>query len=161
MHAEVGRIGFLPEVMAVYRKHAAGMWATYATELARHKKLGNAEIAFFRKLRGHLAALRVGLRGVAEGDLPPAGRGLSRRGGRPEPRAADRGQSRHRRIGCPGRYMGLDAPDDLSGEAGALRAWLLEQLTVSVIVTAYNHAADIGRCLDAILRQRGLFRCRW
>ncbi len=39
--------------MAVYRKHAAGMWATYATELARHKKLGNAEIAFFRKLRGH------------------------------------------------------------------------------------------------------------
>ncbi len=54
--------------------------------------------------------------------------------------------------------MGLDAPDALSGEPDALRAWLMEQLTVSVIVTAYNHAAEIGRCLDAVLDSRGLFR---
>ncbi|MBW4986227.1 glycosyltransferase, partial [Mameliella sp. CS4] len=53
---------------------------------------------------------------------------------------------------------GLDAPEALTGDPDALRAWLMEQLTVSVIVTAYNHAADIGRCLDAVLGQRGLFR---
>ena len=50
MHAEVGRIGFLPQVMAVYRKHAGGMWTTHASEIARHRKLGTAEIELFRRL---------------------------------------------------------------------------------------------------------------
>lgn len=157
MHAEVGRVGFLPEVMAVYRKHAAGMWATYATELARHKKLGNSEIAFFRKLRGHFggryaagyeAAQKSIFRRLAEAyldeeDVPSLGRLIDANPDIARTALHD---------------MGLDAPEVLTGDPDALRAWLMEQLTVSVIVTAYNHAADIGRCLDAVLGQRGLFR---
>ncbi|MCJ2058663.1 glycosyltransferase [Methylobacterium sp. J-048] len=157
MHAEVGRIGFLPQVMAVYRKHAAGMWATYATELARHKKLGNSEIAFFRTLRGHFggryaagyeASQKAIFRRLAEAyldeeDVPSLGALID---ANPDiARAAL-------------RDMGLDAPDDLSGEPAALRVWLEEQLTVSVIVTAYNHAGYIRRCLDGVLAQRGLFK---
>ena len=157
MHAEVGRIGFLPQVMAVYRKHAAGMWATYATELARHKKLGNSEIAFFRTLRGHFggryaagyeASQKAIFRRLAEAyldeeDVPSLGALID---ANPDiARAAL-------------RDMGLDAPNELSGEPEALRAWLETQLTVSVIVTAYNHAGYIRRCLDGVLSQRGLFK---
>ncbi len=101
-------------------------------------------------------ALRRRLRGLAEGDPPAPGRGLSRREDVPSLGRADRRQSRHR-PGGPARY-GLDAPEDLSGEPAALRAWLEEQLTVSVIVTAYNHAGYIRRCLDGVLSQRGLFK---
>ena len=157
MHAEVGRIGFLPQVMAVYRKHAAGMWATYATELARHKKLGNSEIAFFRALRGHFggryaagyeASQKAIFQRLAEAyldeeDVPSLGALIEANPDIARPALRD---------------MGLDAPDELSGDPAALRAWLEEQLTVSVIVTAYNHAAYIRRCLAGVLAQRGLFK---
>ncbi|SFL48796.1 glycosyltransferase family 2 protein [Methylobacterium pseudosasicola] len=157
MHAEVGRIGFLPQVMAVYRKHAAGMWATYATELARHKKLGNSEIAFFRTLRGHFggryavgyeASQKAIFRRLAEAYLDEED--VSSLGALIDANPDIARAALH--------DMGLDAPDDLSGEPAALRAWLEDQLTVSVIVTAYNHAGYIRRCLDGVLAQRGLFK---
>ncbi|MCJ2092242.1 glycosyltransferase [Methylobacterium sp. J-072] len=157
MHAEVGRIGFLPQVMAVYRKHMAGMWATYETELARHKKLGHAEIEFFRQLRGHFggrysvgyeASQKTIFRRLAEAyldeeDVPSLGHLIDTHSDIARSALSD---------------MGLDAPEDLTGDPSILRSWLEEQLTVSVIVTAYNHAGYIRRCLDTVLAQRGLFR---
>lgn len=157
MHAEVGRIGFLPQVMAVYRKHAGGMWATYETELARHKKLGGAEIEFFRQLRGHFggryaagyeASQKAIFRRLAEAYLDEE-----------DVDSLATLIDAHPDIARAALHdMGLDAPAALAGDAASLRAWLEEQLTVSVVVTAYNHAGYIRRCLDGVLGQRGLFR---
>ena len=157
MHAEVGRIGFIPRTMAVYRKHAAGMWAAYETDLARHKKHGGAEIEFYRQLRGHFggryaagyeASQKAIFRRLAEAYLDE------------EDVSSLRGLiDAHPDIARAAlEEMGLDTAGLPEGDAGALRPWLEEQLTVSVIVTSYNHAADIGRCLDGVLGQRGLFR---
>ena len=160
MHAEVGRIGFLPEVMAVYRKHAGGMWA-HASDLARHKRLGKSEIEFYRQLRGHFggrfadsfaASQRLIFARLAEAYLDeadvPGLRSL----------IADHPDIARDTLG----EMGFDTAHLPAGDADvdALRAWLEAQLTVSVIVTALDPGADLRACLDGILAQRGLFRLR-
>ena len=158
MHAEVGRIGFLPQVMAVYRKHAGGMWA-HASELARHRKLGGAEIALFRELRGHFgghfaasfaASQRMIFARLAEACLDEADvPGL-------HSLIAAHPDIAHDALG----EMGFDSTSLPAGDSAILRTWLEEQLTVSVIVTAPDRAIDLHRCLDGILVQRGLFRLR-
>ena len=157
MHAEVGRIGFLPQVMAVYRKHPTGMWAAFETELARHKKLGKAEIEFFRQLRGHFggryaseyeASQKLIFKRLAEAYLSEE-----------DPARLAQLIEDHPDIATSAlREMGLDHADPPTHDAGALRGWVEDQLTVSVVVTAYNHAGYIRRCLDGVLGQRGLFR---
>ena len=159
MHAEVGRIGFLPQVMAVYRKHAGGMWTTHASEIARHRKLGTAEIELFRRLRGHFggrfadsfaASQRMIFARLAEACLDeadvPGLRSL----------IEDHPDIAHETLG----EMGFDTAGLPAADVEALRAWLEEQLTVSVIVTAPNPGVDLRRCLDEVLAQRGLFRLR-
>ncbi|MCJ2048962.1 glycosyltransferase [Methylobacterium sp. J-070] len=159
MHAEVGRIGFLPQVMAVYRKHAGGMWTTHASEIARHRKLGTAEIELFRRLRGHFGGrfaesfaasqrmifARLAEACLDEADVPGL---LSLVEAHPD--------IAHDTLG----KMGFDAGRLPTGDAEALRAWFEEQLTVSVIVTAPDSSVDLRSCLDGILAQRGLFRLR-
>ena len=158
MHAEVGRIGFIPQVMAVYRKHAGGMWA-YASELARHRKLGGTEIELFRQLRGHFGgrfaesfttSQRMIFRRLAEACLDEADvQGLgSLIEAHPD--------IAHDALG----EMGFDAASLPAADADGLRSWLEEQLTVSVIVTAPDHTTDLHHCLDGVLAQRGLFRLR-
>ena len=47
LHAQVGDIGFLPEVMSVYRKHSAGIWFDKKN---LHAKYGENEIAFYHNV---------------------------------------------------------------------------------------------------------------
>ena len=54
--------------------------------------------------------------------------------------------------------LGLTAADRPRQDPAALRTWIEDQLTVSVVVTSYNHVGTIRRCLDGVLGQRGLFR---
>ncbi|MDN3574631.1 glycosyltransferase family 2 protein, partial [Methylobacterium longum] len=158
MHAEVGRIGFLPQVMAVYRKHAGGIWA-HASDLARHKRLGRSEIEFYRQLRGRFggrfaesfaASQRLIFVRLAEACLDEADvlglRSL----------IEDHPDIAHNTLG----EMGFDIARLPAGDADDLRAWLEEQLTVSVIVTAPDPGADLRPALASILAQRGLFRLR-
>ncbi|TXN75956.1 glycosyltransferase [Methylobacterium sp. WL18] len=157
MHAEVGRIGFLPDVMAVYRKHATGMWAAFETELARHKKLGKAEIEFFRQLRGHFggryaadyeASQKLIFCRLAEAYLNEE-----------DPTRLAQLIGDHPDISASAiNDMGFDAGAPPIHDAVALRDWIEDQLTVSVVVTSYNHASYIRRCLDSVLGQRGLFK---
>ncbi|CAA2160612.1 Putative glycosyltransferase EpsE [Methylobacterium brachiatum] len=158
MHAEVGRIGFLPQVMAVYRKHAGGMWA-HASDLARHKRLGKSEIEFYRQLRGRFggrfaesfaASQRLIFARLAEACLDEADvPGL-------RTLIEDHPDIAHDTLG----EMGFDTACLPSGDDDALRAWFEEQLTVSVIVTAPGPGADLRHGLDSILAQRGLFQLR-
>jgi glycosyltransferase involved in cell wall biosynthesis len=157
MHAEVGRIGFLPQVMAVYRKHAGSMWAAFDTVLARHKRLGKSEIEFHRQLRGHFggrydsqyeATQKRIFRGLAEAYLDEE-----------DPERLAQLITDHPDIAETAlKELGLDGADRPVQDPAALRVWIEDQLTVSVVVTAYNHAGYIRRCLDGVLSQRGLFR---
>ncbi|SEG31566.1 Glycosyltransferase involved in cell wall bisynthesis [Methylobacterium sp. 190mf] len=158
MHAEVGRIGFLPQIMAVYRKHAGGIWA-HASQLARHKRLGKSEIEFYRQLRGHFggrfaqsfaASQRLIFARLAEAFLDEADvPGLRRL-------IEDHPDIAHDTL----YEMGFDIACLPVGDVDALRVWLEEQLTVSVIVTASDPGTDLNPALAGILAQRGLFRLR-
>lgn len=48
LHAQVGKIGFINEVMSVYRRHSEGMWADSIDNQSRlHLKYGFAELRLF------------------------------------------------------------------------------------------------------------------
>nr|WP_049961837.1 glycosyltransferase [Methylobacterium sp. B34] len=157
MHAEVGRIGFLPQVMGVYRKHAGGMWAAFDTVLARHKRLGKSEIEFYRQLRGHFggryaaeyeATQKRIFRRLAEAYLDEEDPARLAQLIEDHPDIAEAALNE----------LGLTAADRPRQDPAALRTWIEDQLTVSVVVTSYNHVGTIRRCLDGVLGQRGLFR---
>jgi len=155
LQAKVGRIGYLDEVMAVYRRHANGMWSPYATELARSRKYGNGEILFFRELKKHFGGSlnehfhktqKILFKRLAQAFLDDCDTqsllGLI---------SANRDicAEAMEELGFdPGT---VDCPDESS-----LRATLLDQSRISVIVTAYRHRDYIGRCLESILAQEGL-----
>lgn len=48
LHAQVGKIGFLDEMMAVYRRHSAGIWQADLDTI--HSNFGTGELRFFLHL---------------------------------------------------------------------------------------------------------------
>ena len=49
LHAKDGKIGYLPDVMSVYRKHAGGMYSSLENKDAEHfKKYKELELAFYK-----------------------------------------------------------------------------------------------------------------
>ena len=47
LHAQVGKIGFLPEVMATYRRHSNGIWTGASKDDSWFEKCGFSNIKFF------------------------------------------------------------------------------------------------------------------
>lgn len=153
LHAEFGKTGFVPDAMAVYRKHASGMWAQCSRDLASHrKKYGNREIDFFREggtlFGGHYAKqfretmcqifIEMAERCLATRDVD-ALRGLVKA----NPDIADE---------CM-RTLGFRLrPADLPS-ADALWAAVRKQHKTSVIVTAYNQEKYIRQCLESVFAQ--------
>ncbi|MDL2216722.1 glycosyltransferase [Desulfovibrio sp. OttesenSCG-928-M14] len=55
LHAEQGRIGMLPEVMSVYRRHDKGVWRYAETDLVKHKRTyGLKELRTYIEIDRHL-----------------------------------------------------------------------------------------------------------
>ena len=55
LHAELGRIGMLPQTMSVYRRHNSGLWADAETDRIRHKKrYGMKELSTYIAMDAHL-----------------------------------------------------------------------------------------------------------
>jgi glycosyltransferase involved in cell wall biosynthesis len=155
LQAKVGRIGYLDDCMAVYRRHSNGMWSPYVTELARSRRYGNGEIEFFRSLKEHFG-------GRLRAHLDETQNFLFRRLFLAFLDDCDV-ESLHKLIadnsdiaakGCAD--LGFDPDTVRQADAAALRRSLLDQSRISVIVTSYNHAEYIARCLDSILAQEGL-----
>lgn len=156
MHAEVGRVGYINRTMAVYRKNTGGMWASHKSELDRHKKLGNAEIEFFREVKGHFGGqYDINFLGaqqyladlladayIGEADYDSLFTFLNIN--------TDIVPSRLAR-------MGFDTAVVAAPDPARLGHAVRQQQRVSVIVTSYNHAGYIGRCIDSILAQKGEF----
>ncbi|MEA4838789.1 MAG: glycosyltransferase [Rhodospirillaceae bacterium] len=53
LHAETGKIGFIPDAMAVYRKWGGGIWAGAGITDAWFIKCGAAHIRFYKALEDH------------------------------------------------------------------------------------------------------------
>ena len=53
LHAEVGKIAMLPDVMAVYRKHKGGIWWQAGQNNSFYLRNGVAHIAFFKAIENH------------------------------------------------------------------------------------------------------------
>jgi glycosyltransferase involved in cell wall biosynthesis len=155
LQAKVGRVGFLDDCMAVYRRHSMGMWSPYATELARSRRYGNGEIEFFRSLKVHFG-------GSLWTHLDKTQKFLFGRLATTFLEDSDV-ESLHKLIAANADIaancldgLGLDAVTAVQPDEASLRECLLKQSRISVIVTSYNHVDYIGRCLDSILAQEGL-----
>ena len=54
LHAEMGKIGFIPEIMSVYRRHANALYAKAFTSLTDHRRgYGMAELKTYRAYYEH------------------------------------------------------------------------------------------------------------
>lgn len=54
LHAEMGKIGFLPEVMSVYRRHKKALYATASISPMEHRRVhGMAELAVYWTVNQH------------------------------------------------------------------------------------------------------------
>ena len=156
LHAEVGRVAYDDSVMAVYRKHDKGMWSSHRNALARHMKHGNSEIQFFREAATRLPQFRQRFETaqidifsrVTEAYLAKPALESMRLLCLANPDIARRALD----------TMGFDLSHDLFSDADAFAEALMDQLTVSVVVTSYNHRTTIGRALESILAQHGGFR---
>ncbi len=51
LHAQVGKIGYLPEVMGVYRKHAGGIWSGAGESDAWFSKYWMPHLLFYQKVQ--------------------------------------------------------------------------------------------------------------
>jgi glycosyltransferase involved in cell wall biosynthesis len=159
LQAKVGRIGYLDDVMAVYRRHPNGMWSPYATELARSRKYGNGELLFFWELKKHFGGSlnehfqntqKILFKRLAEAFL-----------GDGDAQSLFGLISANRDICAEAmEELGFDPSTVECPDEPSLRAAVLEQSRISVIVTAYKHRNYIGRCLDSILAQEGLIDVR-
>jgi glycosyltransferase involved in cell wall biosynthesis len=155
LQAKVGRVGYMDDCMAVYRRHAMGMWSPYASELARSRRYGNGEIEFFRSLKDHFGGpiwshldetqkvlfRRVALAFIEDCDVEALHKLVATNTDVAAECLAD---------------LGFDPDTATQPDPAALRECLLRQSRISVIVTSYNHKEYIGRCLDSILAQEGL-----
>lgn len=54
LHAEMGKIGYIPEIMAVYRRHAASLYAhAFISQLNLREKHGMAELETYTVMNAH------------------------------------------------------------------------------------------------------------
>lgn len=155
LHAEVGRIGYIDKIMGVYRKHHGGMWASHQTAVDRFKKLAVNEIAMFEELEKRFglekdnpfwAAQNFIFSTVAnyylqQSDFISLASLINKVG----PLAL-------KYMGKMGLYI-----EDYSISPELLTIKIKEQMRVSVIVTSYNHAKYISRCIESIIAQVGAF----
>jgi glycosyltransferase involved in cell wall biosynthesis len=153
LHAEWGRIFCLPDIMGVYRKHAAGMWSQIVkNQISHRKKFANREIDFFREskrlfngvyeniqhqtmtavfhqLFEHLLSTKdfSGIYDLVNRNLDIAFECLSERG------------------------FEISAEDLISDIS--FSAKIVCQHKVSVVVTSFNQEKYIEECLEGILNQ--------
>ena len=158
LHAEVGKIGFIPEVMAVYRRHEQGMWATSHPHrrIEHRRKYGNGELAFFHDLARRFGGFYSRFyRSTGESVFHELAEEMLERG---QYDAMYELCRRHPDF-LPGAIskMGFD-PNRLSFDSSPdFEASLRAQTKISVIVLTYNQASTIERCIRSILMQNGSF----
>lgn len=61
LHAEVGKIAMLPDVMAVYRKHKRGIWWQAGQNNSFYLRHGVANVAFFKAIENHFNVCQAGI----------------------------------------------------------------------------------------------------
>ena len=54
LHAEMGKIGFMPKVMSIYRRHKNAIYHTAHTSVINHRKIhGMQELAMYKAVNEH------------------------------------------------------------------------------------------------------------
>ena len=159
LHAEVGGIAFIPKVMAVYRKHSAGMWASSTQGIAHRRRYGRGQLILFDDLtkrfggfyKQHFSALyeqvfkellwdlldRNDVKGVMElmeQCMPAAMPTLKK--------------------------LKYQLPSIWLEDEQTAKQLLTNCASIDVIVLSYNHANTIEQCLKSILGQEGLINFR-
>lgn len=157
LHVIDGEAHLLPDVMSVYRRHAAGMWSSLADPTA---KWGLNQIVFFNELNeltanyfhNSTSGKVYGLfrnkfwDAFAKNDQafllklvninPSLSRYFFSRNG----------------IAVPEQHV-FRTTDDLVD-------FFKSQFSIDVVVTAYNHEGCLAQALDSILAQQGMFTMR-
>jgi glycosyltransferase involved in cell wall biosynthesis len=157
MHAEVGRIGYQPEVMGVYRRHPGGMWADSQNPKVHRRRHGRGELVFFREIRRHFGGMcdtRSKL--IYQNLFNDLANDLTARDrfdelativcDNPEIAASS--------------FLPLEAADiPVRTRTGSdIRKLIASRLKISVVILTYNHERYIRHCLDTVLEQRGPFQ---
>lgn len=152
LHAELGEIGFIDRVMAVYRRHPGGMWSTSDSGFDHRRRYIRGELSFFSDLATRFGGFYANdyLRRATAVFWAYAEKMLERRlyeelaaVARDFPDLADRALS----------DLNSNGPlDYASGER--LRDTIFSGCSVDVVVLTFNHSDTIGQCLRSILRQK-------
>ncbi len=156
-HAETGTIGYLPRVMAKYRKHDGGIWSSAATEPLRlWRRYGLQQLRLFKAV----ATIAGGL----FADNPKQTFDYLLKEVFLDAIACEKTElacklvDEHEADLVRLRLLG-NGKDDEAPKQAALAA--IDRITastrISVVVLTYNHARYIEQCLESVLRQKGLF----
>jgi len=156
LHATLGEIHLLPRVMAVYRRNGGGVFSSITDHLALVMKWGEAHIELFRTLDAKLD-------GAYHSQYRSKEISIMRSLVREHLKKQDF-KALVRLLQCYSNSaaavfeeLGLTIdPASVKSEL-QLREVLARQCRISVLVTAYNHAAHLEQCLEGIVAQAGFF----
>ena len=153
-HAERGKIGYLPRIMAKYRKHDAGIWSSAAKDpLQLRRKYGRQQLRLFRAVSSVAGGLfsdytRHVFDGLLEDIFQDA---LNCDNTTLLQQLAEEHEADLIRLG----YV-----EKASAEGEAVTN-LLDRISartrISVVVLTYNHEQYTEQCLAGVLQQKGQF----
>ncbi|MBS9720766.1 glycosyltransferase [Tianweitania sp. BSSL-BM11] len=151
LHAEIGEIGFIDRVMSVYRRHAAGMWATSDGAFNHHRKYIRGELFFFTDLSEQFGGFYrdVFIKNAVNAFTDYAEGMLDRRLYEELAAVARDFPSLARRTFAA---MGFKGEFDFSS-AESLKHSIFGSCAVDVIVLTYNHGSSLEQCLRSVLNQ--------
>ena len=154
-HAEQGGIVFIDEIMAVYRKHDAGIWSSAADNRIHRIRHGIAEIEMFKDLMGHFGGYFDDRFLASQDELSVSLFSIGLVEGRLS--LIYRLYTEHPEVFCRlMRRLGVSIDLSVSHTSDDLREIITELLSVDVIVTCYNQADTIGEALRSVIAQKGL-----
>jgi glycosyltransferase involved in cell wall biosynthesis len=157
LQAKSGEIHLIPRVMAVYRKNSGGMFSSVTDHVKLLKQYGIAHIELFRTLDRHLDNQYTEIYLWKELEIH---------------RVLIRSYLLDSNINalydlCSRYYdvfiiaakeLGIHFAGNQIKHKNDLSKMLIEQFTISVVVTSYNHALFLNDCIDSVLMQKGFFK---
>lgn len=157
-HAEVGSIGYIDKPMAVYRRHAGGMWASSTNSTPHRRKYGRSQIALFdsigQKFGGYFRSECILASFSIASDM------ISSYLIREEYSLLENFVADYPYLTrLYFSYIGVDIGNGSEELSPAhLQRKLFSSITISVLVVCHNQEQRIEAALESVENQRGCFQ---